>query len=252
MAQQKNNNNIKILSVVWYKVLPPKFGGQKAIALFNENLGKLTSLNCLCSRNNEPEKAGYSIYNILPVSQTQFLNPYIWLRIYLVAKRTRSTHLILEFPYHGISGLICKKYLGVKLIINTHNIEFLRFKEQNRKWSELLYHFERWILRRANLVFFKTENDKKKAEKIFKLKADKVSTITYGVSDEEFSKKEPARQWICKVHQIEETEKIILFAGTLDYMPNADALIAIKDYIIPSLRKKLPAFKIIVCGRNRS
>ena len=132
MAQQEKTSNIKVLSIVWYKVLPPKFGGQKAIAFFNENLGKLTSLSCICSRNNETEKADYSAYNSLPISKTQFLNPFVWFKIYLVAKKTKSTHLILEFPYHGISGLICKKYLGTKLIINTHNIEFLRFKEQNK------------------------------------------------------------------------------------------------------------------------
>lgn len=39
----------KILSIVWYKVLPPVFGGQKGIAGFNKHLAKHHPLVCLCS-----------------------------------------------------------------------------------------------------------------------------------------------------------------------------------------------------------
>jgi polysaccharide biosynthesis protein PslH len=252
MAQPKNSSNIKILSVVWYKVLPPIFGGQKAVALFNDNLGKLVSLSCLCSRNNEPEQVSYSIDNSLPVSKTQFLNPMIWWKICLVARKIKATHLILEFPYHGISGLVCKKILGIKLVINTHNIEYLRFREQGKWWSGLLLHFEKWILGKADLIFFKTEEDKQKATEVFHLEGYKVSTIPYGITVQDYSGKEVARQWICHQHNIDKEEKIMLFAGTLDYQPNADALIAIREQIIPSLKKELQDFKIIIMGRNRS
>lgn len=46
--------------------------------------------------------------------------------------------------------------------------------------------------------------------------------------------------------------KIILFAGTLDYLPNARAVETILDDIIPALKKKAEfAFKVIICGRNQ-
>src|SRR5829696_4598188 len=162
MAQTENNNTgrIKILSVVWYKVLPPNFGGQKAIAFFNEHLAWHAPLVCICSRNNSVLAAPYEIHNILPESKWQFLNPLCWRKIYQLAKKESITHLVSEFPYYGIAGFLCKKLLRVKLITNTHNIEFIRFREQKKWWWNLLFFFEKLALKKSDLVFFKTDDDK--------------------------------------------------------------------------------------------
>ena len=254
MAQPPENNadsNIKVLSVVWYKVLPPKFGGQKAVAFFNEYLSKEASLDSLCSKNNSVPDVSYKIHPTLPIGKSQFINPFVWRKLYLFAKRNNITHLILEFPYHGIAGFICKKLLKVKLIINTHNIEYLRFREQKRWWWGLLYHFERWTLRNADSVFFKTITDMEVVTKSFALDKRKLCLVPYGVEDPVFFSKKDAISTIRKRYGIPEEEKILLFAGTLDYAPNADAIVAIKEQIIPLLNQSSLQYKIIVCGRNR-
>jgi glycosyltransferase involved in cell wall biosynthesis len=253
MAEQEKApaNNIKILSVVWYKVLPPKFGGQRAVAFFNEHLGLHVPLVCLCSKNNELIKTSYKIQNLLPVSKMQFLNPLTWRKIYSTAKNEKATHLILEFPYHGIAGFICKKWLGINLIIHTHNIEFLRFKEQKKWWWGPLFHFEKWVLKNANTVLFKTEKDKLLAQKHFSLEESNLAVVPYGVEKSKMTTKGDAQGVIRKRHKIKEDEKIILFAGTLDYRPNADAVVSLVKKIIPQLDEKHFQYRIIVCGRNR-
>src|SRR5918993_5016924 len=255
MAQSSESNadsNIKVLSVVWYKVLPPKFGGQKAVAFFNESLAKEVSLKCLCSKNNSGFNTTYQIYPRLPIGKVQFINPFVWRKIYVFAKRNNITHLILEFPYHGIAGFICKKLLNIKMIINTHNIEYLRFKEQKKWWWGLLYHFEKWTMRNADAVFFKTDSDMVTAKKSFTVDEKKLSVLSYGVDNPvSFSKKE-AQSIIRERHRIGADEKILLFAGTLDYSPNAEAVVAIKEQIIPLLNQSAIKYKVIVCGRNQS
>lgn len=252
MARPEANStcNCKILSVVWFKVLPPKFGGQKAVAFFNKHLAEHAPLVCFCSKANETVNTNYRVQNTLPVGKMQVLNPAVWRKIYAAVKRENITHLILEFPYYGLAGILCKKLLNIKLIVNTHNIEYLRFKEQkNRGWRGLFF-LERATLRAADAVFFKTERDLKIAQEKFGLKTSKLSFIPYGVEEKGAKNKAEAQKIIRFRHGLNDTEKILLFTGTLDYAPNADALVDIHEKLIPLLNKDAFSYKIIVCGRN--
>lgn len=221
------------------------------MALFNEYLGRLASLTCLCSADNELSPASYEIDNRLPVGKSQVLNPLCWIKIYRKAKKINATHLILEFPYYGIAGVLCKKLLGVKLIVHSHNIEGLRFKEQRKWWWRILFFFEKHVSQRADLVFVKTATDKSEAVTHFALDKNKVLVIPYASNGNKMLNKQQARQIICKRHHIKEEEKIFLFAGTLDYLPNAEAVLAIYDTIVPLLKKENIPFTFLICGRNK-
>lgn len=251
MAQLEKKDTSKILSVVWFKVFPPKFGGQKAVAFFNEYLNEHLALVCICSKNNEDISSSYPVHRSLPVSGLQFLNPFVWRKMYTVAKKEDITHLILEFPYHGIAGFLCKKLLKIKLVINTHNIEFLRFKEQKKWWWGPLFHFEKWVLKNADAVFFKTDADKEAARNYFGLKEEKAQVVPYGVDEKKNLHKNEAGAILRQRYAIRKEEKILLFAGTLDYAPNAEAVEFIAGKLVPQLNLKSVSYKVIICGRNR-
>src|SRR5882724_419398 len=114
------------LSVVWYRILPPVYGGQKGIALFNQYLGKRVPLTCLCSQDNSPGKdLSYKIINNLPASRFQFWNPLTRKRILSQIRDQSFTDIIVEHPYHGWLGQY-KKKMGFRFIVHAHNIEHLR------------------------------------------------------------------------------------------------------------------------------
>jgi glycosyltransferase involved in cell wall biosynthesis len=243
----------KILSVVWYKVLPAKYGGQKGIALFNKYLAREVELVCLCSKNNEQtSEVNYKLIPELPVSKTQFLNPFCWYRIISTVKKEKITHVVLEHPYHGIAGWLAKRFHGVKLIVHSHNIEAKRFKETGNRWWRLLAVYEKWVHRQANLNLFKTDDELDYAVTHFDLDKEKCLLTPYGIDPEE---KRPdrhaARNIICQRHGILSEEKILLFAGTLDYKPNATAVENIYKEIAPRLVAVDFQGKIIICGRNK-
>lgn len=247
--QQKDRTGIRVLSVVWYKVLPPLFGGQKGVALFNEYLGRLVPLTCLCSKNNTVIPASYRIEATLPVSKTQFLNPFCWRKIFLLAKRQKATHLILEFPYYGLAGFLTKKLAGVKLLIHAHNIESLRFRSQNKRWWRILQAYEKWTLKKADGVFFKTEEERTLAVKHYSLTTEKTIVVPYGTVAGSKRGKDEARTWVLQRHGIPSETRLLLFAGTLDYAPNAQAVTALEKKVIPLLNEAGLSYRIIVCGR---
>lgn len=243
----------KILSIVWYKVLPAHYGGQKGIVLFNKYVGKEIALTCLCSKENQSEEQlSYKLISELPKSKTQFVNPLIWFKIIRTAKKEQATHLIIEHPYHGIAGWLTKLFTGIKLIVHAHNIEYLRFKELGKWWWPLLRFYEKWTHRRADLSLFKTEADKQLAIAKFKLNPTRCTIQLYGIDPEEVTpNKNLARSIISKRHNIKDDEKILLFSGTLDYAPNAKAVENIYTEIAPRLTSDNQKVKIIICGRNK-
>lgn len=241
---------MKILSIVWYKVLPPKFGGQKGIAHFNQALAAYSALTCVCSSNNEPvSKLPYKIINALPTGKRQFINPSTWSLISTAVRKEKSTHIILEHPYHGFAAYRAARANHCKLVVHSHNIESQRYRQLGKWWWRILESYEKWIHRKADLSLFKTTNDLDYAQNKFGLQAEKCLLMGYGV--DEPSIQPDAMETIRSRHGLQQDEKILLFAGTLDYLPNARAVEAIYQHIAPALLDKGFRGKIIICGRNK-
>ena len=238
----------KILSIVWYKVLPPVFGGQKGIAHFNRELATHFPLICLCSDNNEVSaEYNYKVIASLPTGKKQFLLTAGRGIIQTTARQQKVTHIILEHPYHGLAAVRAKRKTGAQLIIHAHNIESERFRLLKKWWWRLLRRYERWTYKRADLYIFKTTTDMDFAIQHFSIAPRQCLVVPYCV---EQSLTDNTGDDVRKRHQIAANEKIILFAGTLDYTPNAEAVEVIYNQIASALADdKTQKYKIIICGR---
>lgn len=249
------NDTINILSLVSYPFLPPRMGGQKGIALFNEYLGQKISLHCICTRANDTSFAkSYTISNSIGNSKFRYINPAYFFMLRRIIRSKQITHLILEHPYYGWLGLLLKWFCGIRLIVHSHNIESTRFKSMGKWWWGILWHYEKAVHFRANHNFFIQEVDRLYAIKHFKLNEEKCTVITYGIEMEQAATAEDrsiARQSLCSAWNIDPAERILLFNGTLDYKPNRDALDCILDVINPLLMKSGDfRYKIIICGNK--
>jgi polysaccharide biosynthesis protein PslH len=239
-------------SLVWYKILPAQFGGQKGIALFNKYLAKEISLTVICSRNNEAAADnGFDVLPVLPTGKIQFFSPFVWRKIIKLVKEKALTRLILEHPYYGLLGWWLKKTWGTRIIIHSHNIEAERFRLLGATFWWLLRGYEGWSHRQAHLSLFKTDADREYAISRYRLSPEKCMTVPYGVETPTTMDKAAAQRWLRQQYGIGATDKLLLFAGTLDYAPNAAAVQAIFSALIPQLEKNSGfPFHIIICGRN--
>jgi glycosyltransferase involved in cell wall biosynthesis len=245
---------MRLLSIVPYNIFPAKMGGQKGIALFNEYLAKEIALYCITVKSNSPSYAkGYTVINQLSNNKFRYINPFYFYLIRKLIRKYSITHLLLEHSYYGWLGIALKKSCGVKLIVHSHNIESLRWKNLGKWWWKVLYWYERAIHRAADVNFFINDNDHQFAIKNYNLAAGKCTTITYGV---EISKApEPTERTRCKalvqkVHNIPENTLLLLFNGALNYLPNEEALKSILYTINPVLLKTSIAYKIIIAGKG--
>ncbi len=230
-------------------------GGQKGIASFYGAFSKQLPVSLISVKGNAtPENLNAEFLPVLSNSKTRYFNPIVFFTLKKIIAERQSTHLIIEHPYLGWLGILAKWFLKVRLIVHSHNIEALRFKSTGKWWWRLLWHYEKFTHRQADINFFISEEDKIFAIDTFKLKKEKCHTITYGFdfstppSSEE---KKIARQKLINTHQLPEQNKILLFNGTLDYQPNLDALKIILYKINPILKSTQGfEYTIIICGKN--
>ena len=245
---------VRVLSLVSYRFLPPRFGGQRAIALLNQYLSAQVPLSCVTTKENDPSAAkGYQVQNILGDGKLRYVNPFYFFTLRRLIREQQITHLMLEHPYFGWLGVWLQRATGVQLIIRSHNIEGLRWKSLGKWWWKILWNYEKWVHRNARYNFFIQEDDLEYAVKEFGLDRNKCLLVTYGIEAQQapaVAARKAAKEWLQQQHAIPADHSILLFNGAFDYAPNLLALQSIIDHINPLLVKSSIPYTILICGRN--
>lgn len=242
---------MNIASLVWYKVLPAKFGGQKAIVQLSEAIAKHESYEMICSADNQPGSS-FITKRILPTGKKQLINPVIWRRIEKELKKEDTRYLIVEHCYYSLFGWWMKKKHGIRFIIHHHNIEADRFREMNKRGWQLLLQYEKWASRKADLNIYLTEEDRQQAISRFNIAKEKTIVVPYFISKPvSHHTKQSAAATLRKQYGIADERKLLVFNGTLDYEPNAVAVKSIFDTLAPMLLQANIPVHIFINGRNK-
>lgn len=244
-----------ILAILPYPVFPAKMGGQKAIALFYENLLKHFPLVLVGTKNNVIETD--EVLKPLPLLANSFLR-YLDISLYFklkkIIKEQKITHVIIEHPYFGWLGWLLQATTEVQLTVRSHNIESLRFKSTGKWWWGILWNYEKWVHRKASINFFITQTDLNYAVKKYKIKASSAHVITYGLAFNRppaVDERKKAKLTLENKFGFTNAPRIIFFNGTLNYSPNIDAIKNIIEKINPLLLHEVNFnYKIIICGKD--
>jgi glycosyltransferase involved in cell wall biosynthesis len=241
-----------VVSIVPYKFLPAKIGGQKFIALFNKYFSQHVQLVCLTVADNDNTQAeNYEAISFFSNSLLRYGNLFYYFRARKIIKNKKASHILIEHPYMGWLGYMLKKTMGAKLIIHSHNIEGIRFKTIGKWWWKILWHYERWTHRQADYNFFIHDEDRRYAIDQFKLSPSKCMVVTYSIERNTIpsgQETQNAKKFIRESNSIKEEEKILFFNGSFNYKPNIDALEYIAATICPLLDQQSFSYKVIVCG----
>jgi polysaccharide biosynthesis protein PslH len=246
---------VSVLSLTPYRVLPAIMGGHKGIALFNEYLAKKVTLTVASVKSNDFSLAkGYRMLPVFSDSPLRYINLYYFFALRKIVRQNNIRHVIVEHPYYGWLGLLLKWFCGCKLIIHSHNIEALRWKSTGHWWWRILGWYEKNVHQRADMNFFIHEEDRNYAQRKYAIAINKSTVVTYGIPVDSIplpAERAAARKQLQQIHPVKEGEIILLFNGTLNYLPNTDALNIILQYINPLLLS-IPGYryKIIICGNK--
>ena len=219
-------------------------------------MANFVPVSIISTTNNEAPPTSFKpdFYPVMQASSLRYANPFFLFTLRKILKKHNSTHLAIEHPYFGWLAILAKLFFGVKIIIRSQNIEALRFKSMGKPWWRLLWIYEKYCHRAANLNFFITSDDHEYALKHFKLNPNRCFTITYGfdfANPPAPNEKQAAKKQLLQQLQLPEDCTLLFFNGALDYKPNEEALDMIVSEINPRLLKLMQTpYRIIVCGKN--
>jgi glycosyltransferase involved in cell wall biosynthesis len=239
----------RLLVIVSYKVFPAQMGGQKGIVHFYDHLKLQHAIRLAVSGDNEELPNSYPVDRILFTHSRMALNI---LRISAMRKMIRTYRInaiIAEHSYTGWMAWLLKKWTGIPFIIHSHNIECSRFRQMGRRGWKAYQHYEKWIHRKADFSFFKTEEEKQFALKAFSLSASRCDVIPYGVN--RVKKVANANQKLRQKYGIR-ARYIFYFNGTLDYLPNQVAVEHIVNDINPLLQEAGIDYIFLISGKGLS
>ncbi|HWB25344.1 MAG TPA: glycosyltransferase [Chitinophagaceae bacterium] len=247
-------NEIRILGLVSYNFLPAKMGGQKGIGLFYSFFCKKVNLVCVTTKSNDPKAAEYEVLNILSNSPLRYVNVFYFFTLCKIIRQKQITHLQIEHPYYGWLALMLQSFCGVKLILHSHNIEGERFKALGKWWANILLRYEKRIHRRADYIFFVTDEDRQYSINRFGVQAVKCITTPYGIEWGEAPSEEEraeAKKTLAAQYNFSPNERVLLLNGSFNYKPNLDALLYVINKLTP-IFLATPGFtcKIFICGKG--
>lgn len=243
----------KVLVIAPYPYLPYFSGGQKFIAQFLQHLAAEVDLTVISVAENDFQLAkNYKTIPLLKRSFTRYLDWSLIKKISNEVKQNKYDAVIWEHPYFAWLAFRIKKKTGIKTIIHTHNIEYQRFQSTGRWWWPVLRAYEKWSFKKADKLFFITQEDKQFAVDTWKIEANKCIDLPFGITIKEYpADKAACKEAISRDHAISPGEKFILFNGLLNYKPNLDAVKVIIDTINPLLQKETSfRYKIVICGKG--
>ncbi len=257
MVKKKKGNGKyrmrKILCIAPYQYIPYFSGGQKYIAEFTRHLAMKTALTVISTGDNKPGKEdAYTFLPYLNIQRTRYIDFGLVWQLHSLIKKNKYDAIIWEHPYYGWLAMILQWLTGIYTVIHTHNIEYQRFRSMGKWWWSILKAYEKWTFRNADKIFCITEEDRQVMIKEFRIHPENTCLVTAGfdgVSD--YAEKLSFQQLIKQRYKISEDTRLFLFSGLLSYKPNEDAVLFIRDLIVPKLaaENSFP-FKIFICGKG--
>lgn len=244
-------DNISILSIAPYKILPATSGGKLAITKLHHYLGKICRDNVVSTLDNESNSNSFRLYKLFTESPLRYFPGYGLNRMFQIAEKADVTHIICEHPYMSITAMTLAHKLDVPWFLRSHNIESQRFRELKKPWWPALRKYERYTMQQADGTFFITPEDANWAEQNFKIKKNKCHVIPFGTDIQAPPPiNKNRKQHLAKEYNLNPNATWLYFLGALDYIPNEDAVKAILKNILPLLKKSNLDFEVIIAGKS--
>ncbi len=252
MNQPKKN----ILAIVSYPFLPATTGGE---------ISTLNILNYMAiphnvtvftvepyNQNFKSESLNFKLIAGMKFSFWRYLNVFIVFKLLRLIKSKKNDLIFFDQPFMGWMMPFLKVFSNKKIFLRSNNIEYLRFKSMGKIWWKLMYCYEKFTYRSADLVIFVSDVDRQKAILEFGLNEQKTFLTPYGIELTEIPIKiEESRKNIEEKYSIKSDEMILLFFATMSYQPNYEAVEFIAEKIYPILKTQSAFdFKILICGKN--
>ena len=156
--------------------------------------------------------------------------------------------ILVAHIWSALHGLLLKWLTGKPFIFDNHNVEYLRFRRMGHFAWPLVALLEWAACHTADHIICVSETDKKRLIRSFRVSPHKIQVAANG-ADVAQIQQHPVdlaatkQQW-----GLESNEAMVLFFGSLNHAPNAQAAGIIVDEIAPRLASQAGCLKLVIAG----
>ena len=142
------------------------------------------------------------------------------------------SHIPTVLFQHNVESMIAARHIGQSANVVAKLFWWLQWKKMG--W------FEKKCCHRFQTVIAVSENDKRAFNRLYG--AGNIVTIPTGVDVDYFKPQEG----------VEVKKNSLVFCGSMDWLPNEDAIIYFTREILPEIKKRIPDITLTIVGRNPS
>jgi sugar transferase (PEP-CTERM/EpsH1 system associated) len=187
-----------------------------------------------------------NLFSSTPYSMAKYCRPHVARQLRELLERESYDVIVCDF---FLTGAVIPWDLPTPKVLFTHNVEaqiWLRHFQVSRNpvwkvvsWREytMIARLERRYLRQADAVLTVSDTDREFFAKY--VPREKITTVQTGVDVDYFRPAAAAVQ-----------PNVLVFTGSMDWMPNEDGILFFVDEILPRIRREIPAAEFWVVGRS--
>jgi len=244
---------MKSIMILSYFEAVPKSGVSVRIFEMAKNLALLGNKVFLIAPENDNDQIRINNLNIMKFKTPRYLKTlfnmyYLLKRGQQIIKENKIDIIISAHLWSLLPALILKKGCGKKLVLDEHNVEFLRaIRMKSLKRVILSFILEKGLANFSDSILTVSLLDKSALSNLG-IPPDKVHIIPNGADTQKFHPNIDASS-IRRKHNVE-SDPLVIFMGKLDYKPNLEALELLFQKIMPNVLQRVPNCKFLVVGMN--
>ena len=177
-------------------------------------------------------------------------NPFIKQDIEKLVEKIRPDIIQSEFIHTAYQVSKISKKFDIPFVISEHNVEHIRLPEAGVASSRKMKSIERKIYNLADCVITVSEKDKQELDKIGA--NSPIRVVPNGVDYSRYQIRNEVRDRMRQKYGMGKDDIVLVFHGTLGYLPNITATKLLKYYIFPKLSKQHKNLKLLLIGPGRS
>ncbi|MBE7532907.1 MAG: glycosyltransferase family 4 protein [Chloroflexi bacterium] len=181
----------------------------------------------------------------------QLFNPFLFARLWRLVRREHISLIIVSQIWSGWHGVLLKLCTGRPLLFDDHNVEYLRLRRMGSIVWPLVALLEFIVCRAADAIVCVSDVDKGHLVKNLHVTDDKVTVLVNGANVNQLLKSPVPVDVIRAKLGLVAGERMVLFFGSLQHRPNAQAARIILQEIAPRLLRSNPEAKIVIAGLGR-
>jgi glycosyltransferase involved in cell wall biosynthesis len=225
--------------IISYFEAVPKSGVSVRIFEMAKNLALLGNKVFLIAPGNDKDQVRFNNLHIINFKPKRYLktlfNMYYLLKIgHQIIKKNKIDIIISAHLWSLLPALILKKAYSKKLVLDEHNVEFVRaVRMKNFKHVIFSFILEKGLANFSDSILTVSLLDKRALSNLG-IPLEKVHIIPNGADTQKLNPNIP----------------VVIFMGKLDYKPNLEALELLIHKIIPNVLQQVPKCKFLIVGMN--